>query len=195
MLPMTKARIFLTIFAFLTVSCGVDSQIPQVDAPSVAETPAVAEMEAVDVTVCDLKNDPAKHNKKLIKVSGYFARGFEVSALYDPSCKSEQVIWVELGGERSVGVMYCCGVEPKRTREADLEVEGIKIPLTEDSIFRKYDDLLAKGKNVKATVVGTFFSGKKMQLSETGPAFYGGYGHMGIGSLFVVQQVLSAEPT
>lgn len=192
---MTKVWMFLTVIALLTASCGINRQIPQIDAPSVAETPSIVKTEAIDVTVCDLKNDPAKYNKKPVKVSGNFARGFEVSALYDPSCKSDQVIWVELGGKRSVGVMYCCGVAPTRTREEELEVEGIKMPLTEDTVFKKYDDLLAKGKNVNATVVGTFLSGEKMQFSEKAPTYYGGYGHFGIGSLFIVQQVLSAEPT
>ncbi len=91
--------------------------------------------------------------------------------------------------------MYCCGFTPKRTREKELQIEGMKLPLTEDANFEKYDKLLAEGKKVKAVVIGTFFSGKKIQYSESTPVFYGGYGHMGIGSLFVVQEVLSVEAT
>ena len=165
-------------------------QLPEVEAPSAAETIAQ------EVSVCDLKKDPAKYNHSMVKVRGYFSRGFEDSTLYDPGCKkSRQWIWVELGGKRSVSVMYCCGFTPKPTREEELEVEGIKLPLTEDANFAKYDKFLADGKNVKATVIGTFFSGEKIQYSEETPVFYGGYGHMGIGSLFIVQQVISAEVT
>jgi len=166
-----------------------DPQITPIKAPSIAET--VAE----EVSVCDLKDAPAKYNHSVVKVSGYFSRGFEDSSLYDPRCKSRQWIWVELGGKKSVGVMYCCGFSPKRTREDELEVEGIKLSLTEDANFTKYDNFLADRKNVKATVIGTFFSGKKTQYTKDGPAVYEGYGHMGIGSLFIVQQVLSVEVT
>jgi len=157
--------------------------------------PSVEETTAQDVTVCDLKSDPAKYNHSLVKLTGYFSRGFEDSTLYDPSCKLDQWIWVELGGKRSVGVMYCCNVPATRVREQELEVEGVKLPLTEDVTFNKYDNWLAKGKKVRATVIGTFFSGKKIQYSKDSPAFYGGYGHMGIGSLFIVQQVVSSEVT
>jgi hypothetical protein len=149
------------------------------------------ENKPLDVSVCDLKNDPAKYNHSLVKLTGYFSRGFEDSNLFDPACKSNQFIWVDLGGKRSINVMYCCGFSPKPYREQELEVEGIKLPLTEDAIFNQYDKALAKGKNVKATVIGTFFSGEKVKYP--GGTFYSGYGHMGIGSLFVVQQVLSSD--
>jgi hypothetical protein len=159
------------------------------------EVPVAAEAKAEDVSVCDLKNDPARYNHASVKVSGYFSRGFEDSTLYDPGCKSDQWIWVELGGKRSIDVMYCCGSTPKPTRDEELEVEGIKLPLTEDANFEKYNKFLADGKNVKATVIGTYFSGERIQYSKELPVFYGGYGHMGIGSLFVVQQVRSVELT
>jgi hypothetical protein len=150
----------------------------------------------LNISVCDLKNDPAKYNHSTVMLTGYFSRGFEDSSLYDPSCsKSQQWIWVELAGMRSINVMYCCGFTPKPYREHELEVEGVKLPLTEDAEFNKYNDRLAAGKKVRATVVGTFFSGKKEQYSKDAPAIYDGYGHMGIGSLFVVQQVLSSETT
>lgn len=165
------------------------AQVLEIEAPSSAET------KAQETSVCELKNQPTKYNHSIVKVSGYFSRGFEDSSLYDPSCKARQWIWVELGGKKSIGVMYCCGFTPKRTREEELEVEGIKLPLTEDANFAKYDKFLADGKNVKATVIGTFFSGEETQYAEDAPAFYGGYGHKGIGSLFVVQEVLSIEVT
>ena len=117
-------------YTFSTVLSDTPSaRVLEVEAPSTAET------KAQEVSVCDLKNDPAKYNHSMVKVSGYFSRGFEDSTLYDPRCKSRQWIWVELGGKRSVDVMYCCGFTPSSTREEELEVEGIKLPLTEDANF------------------------------------------------------------
>jgi hypothetical protein len=119
---------------------------PVLEEPAIAQVkaPSVEETKAQDVSVCDLKNDPAKYNHSLVKISGYFSRGFEDSTLYDPTCKTRQWIWVELGGRRSIGVMYCCGFTPKRTREEELKVEGIKLPLMEDETFNRYDNLFGK---------------------------------------------------
>jgi hypothetical protein len=179
-----KALIFLS-FAILLANCEVTSEVPQIEAPLVLET------KALDVTVCDLKNDPAKYNHKRVKLSGNFFRGFEVSSLYDPTCKSNQMIWVESADAMNLNLREeLVGVE-------GLEVEGMNLrPLSEDTIFTKYDELLADGQDVKATVVGTFFSGKKTQFPGEPPrTFYTGYGHMGASSLFIVQEVLSAEPS
>ena len=93
------------------LSGTVSAQALKVEGPSTATT------KPQDTNVCDLKNDPAKYNHAVVKVSGYFSRGFENSSLYDPSCNSNQSIWVELGGRRSVNVIYCCGVAAKSTRK------------------------------------------------------------------------------
>jgi hypothetical protein len=150
---------------------------------------------AQDVSVCELKRNPAKYNHTQVMVRGYFSRGFEDSMLADPACVTQQWIWVELGGKRSTGVMYCCGSRPSREREQELVVEGIKLPIREDAEFNRYDKLLNDGKLVEATVVGTFFSGEKRQEVEGGHTYYAGYGHMGIGSLFVVKQVFDVAVT
>jgi len=42
------------------------------------------------VTVCELKNDPARYNHSTVILTGYFSRGFEDSTLSDPSCESRQ---------------------------------------------------------------------------------------------------------
>lgn len=178
----------LLCLVVLMTCCGLNAQVPEVKGPTVEET------KAQDVSVCDLKADPAKYNRASVKLRAYFSRGFEDSDLYDPTCKSWQMIWVELGGTRSVDVMYCCGVVPKPTRDSELKVEGISLPLTEDDEFRKYNDALAKGKKLKATVIGTFFSGEKT-VPPSGKPFYSGYGHFGGASLFVVQQVIASEVT
>ena len=103
-------------------SCTLNAQMPKIDAPSVAET------EVRNVSVCDLKNDPAKYNHASVKISGYFSRGFEDSTLYDPVCNSQQWIWVELAGKRSVGVMYCCGFTPKKERRSRVGGRRCKAP-------------------------------------------------------------------
>jgi hypothetical protein len=98
-------------------------------------------------------------------------------------------------GRGRTDVMYCCDFTPSPERTEDLQVEDIRLPIDEDANFNKYDKLLASGKRVKDTVIGTFFSGNKRHHDIDGPTYYGGYGHRGIGSLFVVQKVLAVEPT
>ncbi len=133
--------VFLVGAMMLVGSCDGNAQVSNVAVPPVV-APSEVETKAQDVSVCDLKNDPAKYNHAVVV----------------------------------------------------LEVEGLKLPLIDDEKFKAYDKLFGGGKNkVKATVVGTFFSGKKQQRGEGKPVFYGGYGHMGIGSIFIVQQVLSSE--
>lgn len=188
-----KLILLVGIFALALslAACDQGKEVPNLE---VIEAPSVAETVAKEVTVCDLKNDPAKYNRVQVKVTGYYSRGFEESELFDPGCKSRQWIWVDMGGKRSIDVMYCCGFTPSPTREEELEVEGVQLPIVEDASFNKYDELLAKGTNVKATVIGTYFSGEE-QHYPNGETAWAGYGHMGIGTLFVVQQVLSVEPT
>lgn len=185
--------LILVCLVGVTVGCGIETKSTAVVDSGPVVAPSDIETKAQDVTVCDLKNDPAKYNHVSVKLTGYFSRGFEDSTLYDPGCKSEQWIWVELGGKKSVDVMYCCGISPKPTRDEELKVEDVSLPLVDDENLKKYDEILSKGKKVQATVIGTFFSGKKIRYSKDSPEFYGGYGHMGIGSLFVVQQVISYE--
>jgi hypothetical protein len=171
----------LALFVLTITGCGIYGQSQEVP----------VETKAQEITVCELKKNPAKYNHMRIKVTGYFSRDFEDSSLYDPTCDEKQSIWVELAGKKSVNVVYCCGPIAKSTREKELQIEGISLPLTEDDKFTAYNRLLNKKKDVRATVIGTFFSGEKMRINDH--VFYGGFGHFGLCSLFVVQQVLSSE--
>jgi len=122
-------------------------------------------------------------------------RGFEEFTLNDEACRNANVMWLELGGKRGSQVTYCCGdnnVNPQRA--APLVVEGIETTIVEDDVLTHFDRLTntqdAVGK-AKVVLVGRFFSGERYVL-PAGPR-WAGYGHMGIGSLLVIQQVLVAS--
>ncbi len=180
----------LLTFTIFTVSCAesaikADSQtnfIPEID-----------NQEPVKASLCEIQNDPGKYNHKLVQVTGFFSHGFENSTAFDPSCSSEQCIWFEYGGTSASGTMYCCGVSAERNRTEPLIVENIPIPLVDDENFRAFDKLLQRPPNAvaHATVLGRFFSGKKMDFAKS--SAYGGYGHMGMCSLFAVQKVIAID--
>jgi len=154
-----------------------------------------AEDAVEEVTVCQLVADPAKYNKKLVKVTAFLSQGFEESFLFDPSCPSSRFkIWYDFGGKRSAGTMYCCGVVPSLTRPEDVVVEDIPIPLVADQKFETLDGLLhrTRGGLAHGTVIGRFFSGQKEKGADGGD-WWVGYGHMGGSSLFMVQQVLRVD--
>jgi hypothetical protein len=145
--------------------------------------------------ICDLLKDPGAYNHKLLEVTGFVTRGFEDSLLFDPACDSRFSIWVDVGGKGGTGIMYCCGFTPKKVRPEDLVVEGITVPLVVDEQYANFDKALEPrphGAIVRAGLVGTFFSGKKTKYPN-GSEAWTGFGHMGMASLFVIQQVLSVD--
>lgn len=147
--------------------------------------------ETQKVSACQLADNPAAYNHKLIEVTGFVSHGFEDFGLFDPTCASFPYVWLEYGGKAKSGTMYCCGVTADRSRLRDLVVEGIRVPLVKNKEFEEFDNLihLSPSSVVHATVVGRFFSGK-----ETKGAFGRGYGHMGCCSLLAIQQVISVDP-
>lgn len=150
--------------------------------------------EAVRVTACDLKRTPAEFNHKLVEVTGFISHGFEDFGLFDPSCPEWPYVWLEYGGTKKSGTMYCCGVSADRSRPKELVVENIPIPLVVDEKFESFDQLIQNPPDtvIHARLVGRFFSGKQIQ-SHAGNR-WGGYGHMGCCSLFVIQSVTSVAP-
>lgn len=150
--------------------------------------------ETEKVTPCQLKDDPAAYNHKLIEVTGFVSHGFEDFGIFDPTCPSWPYVWLEYGGTAKSGTMYCCGVTADRSRPKQLEVENLSIPLLDDEKFREFDRLLQRLPDslVHATIVGRFFSGRKGDNPKGG--FWGGYGHMGCCSLLAIQQVVSVDP-
>lgn len=54
-----------------------------------------ADEEIPTVSYCDLLRDPAKYDKKTVRLKVLYTRGFEISALGDPECDSQKSTWVE----------------------------------------------------------------------------------------------------
>jgi hypothetical protein len=97
------------------------------------------------------------------------------------------------GGKAQSDTAYCCPGERAKARPEPLTVEGVQIPLVDDLTFRKFADLLKKEQDttVRLTALGRFFSGEKRTIK--GSTSWGGAGHMGCCSLFVIERVESFE--
>jgi hypothetical protein len=150
------------------------------------------------VSYCELADDPAAYNHELVQLTAFVTHGFEDFTLTQPNCATPVQhfsIWIEYGGKAESNTVYCCpGEAAAETRSEPLIVEGVQIPLISDMVFQQFTDLLKKESDttVRVTVVGTFFSGKKQTFG--GPAFWGGFGHLGCCSLFVIQRVEWFDP-
>jgi hypothetical protein len=175
-------RLYLSLLAcwlFIALPSSAMSQAP--------ETPQVA-------TVCQLLNDPKAWDHKLVQVTGFASHGFEDSGFTDPDCTGHLLgLWMEYGGKSLTGTMSTAS-DLSRSRSAPVVIEGIAVPLVEDALFHRFDDFLHQnartGTTVHATVVARFFAG---QIQHFRGDVWGGYGHLGCCSLFVVQQVLSVD--
>jgi hypothetical protein len=149
--------------------------------------------EPEEVTVCQLRADPNKYNRKLVKVTGFISHGFEDFGLFDPLCSAQFGLWVDYGGTKESNTMYCCGVVPGSSRPEVISVEGIKIPLVDDDRFKEFDGMIKKQYDVimHATIVGRFFAGEKVS-NPKGESWIG-YGHLGCCALMMIQQVVSVD--
>lgn len=179
----TIQAIFIPLIFFLTGCVATESS-------SVQKVDSKPEK----VTLCQLQTDPAAFNHKLIEVTAFVSKGFEDFSLFDPNCSSGSTsVWLEYGGKAASGTVYCCGVTAERSRPEQLIVEDIPIPLVDDELFRTFDKLLQRppDSTVRATIVGRFFSGEKIEAP--GGTFYGNYGHAGCCSLLAIQQVISVD--
>jgi hypothetical protein len=147
------------------------------------------------VSACNLKNDPAAYNHKLVEIKGFVSHGFEDFTLFDPNCSYSPNIWLEYGGTVASGTVYCCGSTNARHRRKELVVEGIPVPLVDDEQFRQLDKLIHDQADtvVHTTFVGRFFSGKRAQSAGKSEN-WGGYGHFGCCSLLAIQQVIAVDP-
>jgi len=157
-------------------------------------TDCSATEEPQEVSLCQVLGDPSAFNHKLIKISGVVSRGFEDFTLNDKSCHNTNTMWLELGGTRGSQVIYCCGdnnVDGRRS--APLVVEGIETNLVEDDVFARFERLTNRKRSygkARVVLIGRYFSGEKQTFP--GGTFWVGYGHMGMGSMLVIQQVLVA---
>ena len=147
------------------------------------------------ITACKLKNDPAAYRHKLVKMEGFISHGFEDFTFFDPNCPYSPMIWLEYGGTIASGTVYCCGPSSARSRQKELVVDGVSVPLIDDEQFRRFDSLIhSEGDTVAhATILGRFFPGER-EPRANGSGNWGGYGHFGCCSLLVIQQVISVDP-
>jgi hypothetical protein len=137
------------------------------------------------LTACELKERADALHAHSLVVAGRVEAGFEGFAFLEADCPRGPGIWITYGGVRTTGIIYCCpgeGGRKKRLRPFDLN--GYKIPLTEDGQFRKLDRAVRKGGTMDVKLRGFF-------LSRQGNA---GYGHFGAYHLFVVEQVFDVRP-
>lgn len=181
-MTLLKTAVVSTII--VTIGCSLPS----------SESRQKQDSEPEQVTLCQLKNDRAAYNHKLVQVTGFVSHGFEDFTLTDPSCSSRFDVWLEYGGTAASGTMYCCGVTAARDRPQQLLVENISVPLVDDERFHQFDKLLQRRPDsvVRATIIGRFFSGEKSE--SAGGVFWGGYGHLGCCSLLAIQQIASVDP-
>jgi hypothetical protein len=133
------------------------------------------------VTLCDIKDKPTLYNHKLVEVEGFVSHDFEDFSISTPECPYSPAIWLEYGGKRKSGTIYCCGGSAERTRTKQLEVEGISVPHVEDQLFRKFDKLIQPpfrsgnhGSVVHAIIIARFFLGEKQEYGDKGGWDWGG---------------------
>lgn len=184
-----KSRIPLFLVLLLSSTRPVFCQSPK--------PPAETTAEPRNVSYCELARNPAAHNHELVRLNAFVTHGFENFTLADPSCvpPPHSSIWVMYGGKAESRTVYCCPGEGGRTlRPKALEVESVQIPLVVDRVFLQFTQLLKKEPDttVRFTAIGRFFSGKEETLKDS--TYWGGYGHMGCCSLFVIQKIEGIEP-
>ena len=149
------------------------------------------------IAFCELAKDPGAYNHELIRVTGFVTHGFEDFQLSEPDCSAiphRFSLWLMYGGKARSNTMYCCpGEGAEQTRRESLIVEGVPIPLLQDSVFGRFTDLLNKEPDttVRATLVGRFFAGENIHDPEP---TWKGFGHLGCCSLLAIQQVETFEP-
>ena len=183
---------FVACFLMTLFTAGAGQVVQQSTPARSAESRSE---DRVKVSLCDLKKNPAAYNHKLLEITGFVSHGFEDFTFFDTACASWPEVWLEYGGMAASGTMYCCGVTSARSRPAPLVIEDIRIELVRDRRFTQFDKLIQRGPDsmVRATLLGRFFSGELRTRGNSKP-FWGGYGHMGCCSLFVIQQVISVDP-
>lgn len=152
--------------------------------------------EIVKTTVCEVLANPPAFNHKLIELTGDATEGMENFSLTSQGCPIDKnnwsSIWLEYGGRRGSGAKYCCSVISGRTRASDLIVEGVRTSLVNDRKFRALDARVYPVGAVKVTLIGRYFAGTRDDSpARPGVYLWGGYGHFGMATLLVIQQVVT----
>ncbi len=174
------------LLALLTVWCG-----------AALLAPAARSEEIVKATVCSVIQNPTAFNHKLIEITGEAAERSEYFSLSDEQCFPDMQnitgIWLEYGGRLRSGATYCCKSTAERTSPSDLVIDGITTSLVDDVRFKRFDSSVYPSGEAQVTLVGRFFTGERQQLPR-GKYFWGGYGHLGMYSLLVIQRVIWVQP-
>ncbi len=157
----------------------------------VASRASQAQSAAVtSVSLCQLMATPDVYDHQRISVSGRVSQGFEDFTISDPACPHTS-IWLEYGGMLKSDTTYCCGPTNGRVRKTPMTVEGIVTTLVEDASFRAFDKQIHAGATSQAVIQGRFFAGSKKELQ--GGTFWTGFGHFGLYSLLVIEQVVASK--
>jgi len=154
--------------------------------------------EPVEVSPCQLKANPPTYDHQIVRVTGFVSHGFQDFTLFDPRCPSWPGVWLEYGGKVDSLTVYLGSGKAQRTRPKDLHIDGIVIPLTVNRQFEEFDKAIqppfrsgSQGTVVRATLVGRFFAGKRLELFKGKP--WGGFGHMGCCTLLAIQEVETSD--
>ena len=171
---------------------------------------AVATPAPREVSLCDLKHNPANYDGQWITVRGRVSMEFEDFSLYDPDCHAPELsgVWLTFGGDQDEITTYCC-VNPTRKKGTDIEAGGHRVPLVRDEALHEILRVLQTQRlrrpdgrecdsdecyyyrPVTAKITGLFLAGKG------DGRFFSGYGHLGCCHLLVISQVadVAAERT
>jgi hypothetical protein len=129
--------------------------------------------QVISTTACEIIANPPAFNHKLVKFPGTVYKAMEKFSFSVASCGAEKVgnwtgIWVQYGG---------------------LEIEGVQNSMVENDRFRDFDSRVKSKGHASATFMGRYFSGKKDWSHRGSEYLWGGFGHMGMYSLLVIQEV------
>jgi hypothetical protein len=166
--------------------------------PPILSAPQAKLPQPEKVSVCQLQKNPPAFDHKLVEVEAFVSQGFEDFTLFDPQCYVYPEIWLEYGGKVNSGTIYFGAGTSDRQRPKDLIVQGIPIPLVDDEVFRKFDERIhlqgprGHGPITRATLVGTFFAGRK-EIYPSGKSVWSGFGHFGCCTLLAIEQVKEAD--
>jgi len=171
---------YIFVFAFLVAARAIPAQ----------ETP-------VEVSACELAKNPGSFDKKMIRVRAGLSVHFEDFSLRTPDCAGQNGVWLAFGGDVP-GIVTSMANDNVRKPGTDITVEGVPYGIKKDENFRRLYALIAAGGEehpkyrVTATLTGRFFAGLEQKLPDN-KTYYGGYGHLGCCSLFVIMEVSGVE--
>lgn len=153
--------------------------------------------EPVPVTVCQLLADPPHYNHILVEITGDISHGFEDFTLSDGHCDHSNLtpsVWLEYGGTVGSGTIYACSMGGERKRPSTLVVDGIATYIKEDALFQSFDRIMQHQPRAaaRATVIGRYFAGIHQHFPN-GLEQWGGFGHLCLSTLLIVEQVLVVD--